>query len=327
MTALAGSRGAPGWLVRMGQGMLALLVGAVLCAAPVTSLVALGWLTRRMAWRVGQRFDLIAETPGWILGARGTGRWESALGGLSANISNGLRSLTALLAWSLPFSALWLGAWWAGWENSFNKGYEQAFAGPMVFVAGLLIAAVLLPVIPFMLAHMAAEGRLAAAFQLRRIRGVMAQAGWRVAALAVLTFVAGLPFIGMHGFATLAPGAFPQVAEMTANQMVTLRGWLDFGTAAYAFAALWVLRGMAANIYATAAPRAAGLRPGLWDGAQAAEVAQPARARSRALTTLWVGMAMAAGAGIGAQMVVAQFINHAWWRWVFHPFFALPWAG
>ncbi|MGL4321138.1 MAG: hypothetical protein ACRCS3_09775 [Paracoccaceae bacterium] len=326
MTALSQSRGAPGWALRLGQAALALLIGAVLCTAPVTSVLALGWLTRRMAWQVQMRFGTVAEGPGWILGAREAGRWERALGGLAANISVGCRSLIALLAWSLPFSALWLGAWWAGWENSFNKGYEQAFAGPMVFVAGLLIAGVLLPVIPFMLAHLAVEGRLAAAFQLRRIRGVMAQAGWRVAGLAVLTFVAGLPFIGVHGFATLAPG-FPDLETMTPEALANLRGWLAFGTAAYSFTALWVLRSLAARIYATAAPRAAGLRPGLWDGAMAAEVSMPAKARSRTLTTLWVVAAMVAGTGIGAPMVVAQFINHAWWRWVFHPFFALPWAG
>jgi hypothetical protein len=327
VTALTHSRGAPGWISRAGLGLWTLVVGAVLCAAPVTSLIALGWLTRRMAWRAGQRFDMVAEAPGWVLGARGAGRWERAMGGLAANIRAGARSLVALMAWSLPFSALWLGAWWAGWENSFNKGYEQAFAGPMVFVAGLLIAAVLLPVIPFMLAHMAVEGRLAAAFQLRRIRGVMAQAGWRVAALSVLTFAAGLPFIGVQAFATLAPSVIPQIDVMTPEELLAVRNWLTLVTAGYAFTALWILRSIAARIYANAAPRAAGLRPGLWDGAVASEVAQPARARSRVLTTLWVGAAMAAGAGIDAQLVVAQFIHHAWWRWVFHPFFALPWAG
>jgi hypothetical protein len=327
VTVLTRSRGAPGWLLRLCHGGLTLVVGAVLCAAPVTSVMVLGWLTRRMAWRVQTRFGMVSAPPGWIMGAQRAGRWERALGGVAANITHGLRSGVALMAWSLPFTALWLGAWWAGWENSFNKGYEQAFAGPMVFVAGLLIAAVLLPVIPFMLAHMATEGRLAAAFQLRRIRGVMAQAGWRVAVLAVLTVLAGVPFIGVQGFAMLAPGAFPRVADMTPDQLAGLRGWLDFGTAAYAFAALWALRSIAARIYARAAPRAAGQCPARWQGALAAGVAVPARGQPRLLTALWVAIAMAAGAGIGVQLVVTQFINHAWWRWVFHPFFALPWPG
>ncbi len=307
--------------------MLALCLGTLLCVAPVTSLIALGWLSRRMCWRIHQQFGMQTDTPGWVMGLRERGRWERALGGLSANISHGLRSLTALAAWSLPFTALWLGAWWAGWENSFNKGYEQAFAGPSAFLAGLLIAAVLLPVIPLMLAHMAAEGRLAAAFQLRRLRSVVAQSGWRFAALAVLTFGAGLPFIGLHGFATLAPGAFPAIGAMTGDDLAGLRNMLALGAAAYAFATLWVLRSIAARIYAFAAPRAAGVQPGLWDGSLAAEVAVPARHRSRLMTALWVMLGMAAGTGFGLQIVVAQFINHAWWRWVFHPFFALPWAG
>ena len=232
MTTLSRSRGAPGWVARLAQGLWLLLVWAVLCAAPVTSMLALGWVSRRMAWRIRQRFDMATDAPDWIMGAQGAGRWERALGGLAAKISMGLRTLAALMAWSLPFSALWLGAWWAGWENSFNKGYEQAFARPVVFVTGLLMAALLLPVIPFMLAHMAAEGRLAAIFQLRRIRGVMAQAGWRIAGLAVLTNAAALPFVGMHGFAALAPGAFPAIDAMTPGQIAALRGWLAFVTAA-----------------------------------------------------------------------------------------------
>lgn len=327
MTALAGSRAGPGWFARVVRGCVSVLIGAILCAAPVTSLIALGWLSRQMTAKIGQRFDGGMQSPGWLLGQREMGRWERSFGGLSANISTGLRVLVALLAWILPFTALWLGAWWAGWENSFNKGYEQAFLGPSVFLSGLAMAAVLLPVIPVMLAHLAAEERLAAAFEVRRIRGVIAQAGWRFGGLALLTFVLALPFIGRQGFVTLAPGAFPAIADLPPEGIAALRGWLTFGAAAWAFLALWWLRLSAARLYARAAPRAAGLRPGLWDGAFAAGVACPARRASRVLTTLWVMVAMAAGAGLGAQVVVAQFINHGWWRWVLHPFFALPWPG
>ena len=40
---------------------------------------------------------------------------------------------------------LWAGAWWAGWDNSFNKGYEQASVGPLVGVAGVVLFLALMP--------------------------------------------------------------------------------------------------------------------------------------------------------------------------------------
>ena len=40
---------------------------------------------------------------------------------------------------------LWAGAWWAGWDNSFNKGYEQASVGPLVGVGGVVLFLLLMP--------------------------------------------------------------------------------------------------------------------------------------------------------------------------------------
>jgi hypothetical protein len=31
--------------------------------------------------------------------------------------------------------------------------------------------------------------------------------------------------------------------------------------------------------------------------------------------------------GLGTQILVAQFLDQAWWRWTFHPFLTLPWPG
>ncbi|NJM83953.1 MAG: hypothetical protein HC844_17230, partial [Tabrizicola sp.] len=47
MTALSRSRGRPGRLSRLGSLILDGVVGTLLTLLPVTSLLALGWLTRR----------------------------------------------------------------------------------------------------------------------------------------------------------------------------------------------------------------------------------------------------------------------------------------
>lgn len=317
----------PGRLARLGRAILNAAFGALLCTGPVTSVIALGWLTRRSGHHVRDRFGAVAEAPGWLLGPRETGRIARALGGLGANIRSGLMALTALLAWTLPFTLLWLGAWWAGWENSFNKGYEQAFVGPSVYLFGTLASAILLPVLPVMLAHLATEDRLSAAFELRRLRSVIAQSGWRLPALGALTLILGIPFVAVRGIITTAPEFFPGIEDMTPDQIAGLQGQIALAMAAFAFLSLWLLRALAARIYTRAAPRAAGLHPGLWDGAQAAEAAEPARRASRFMATLWYLIAMGFAFGLGTQILVAQFLDHAWWRWLFHPLLTLPWAG
>jgi hypothetical protein len=332
VTALTRPSYRAGRLTRLGTLIGNLAIGTLLTTGPVTSLVALGWLTRRTGHASRTRFGAAEEAPGWLLGpretsARPTGRIARALGGLGANIRTGLVTLTALLAWTLPFTLLWLGAWWAGWENSFNKGYEQAVVGPSVFLLGGIVAALLLPVLPLMLAHLAAEDRLPAAFEARRLRTLIGQCGWRIPALMALTTALAFPFTAARGLITTAPSWAPQLDEMSPDQIADLEGTIALALAAWAFLSLWLLRNLAARLYARAAPRAAGLRPGLWDGTAASEAAEPARPASRLMTGLWYLLAMALTLPFSFLILAGQFLDHTWWRWTFHPFLTLPWPG
>lgn len=332
MTALARLTYGPGRLSRLGRLIANGAIGTLLCTGPVTAVIALGWLARRSGHHTRDRFGAAEELPGWLLGprewqGRPSGRIVRALGGLGANIRAGLLALGAMLVWTLPFTLLWLGAWWAGWENSFNKGYEQAFVGPSIFLLGVLGAALVLPVLPLVFAHLATENRLGAAFELRRLRSVVAQAGWRVPALGVLAAMLALPFVGARGLITTATDWAPQLEDMPADRIAAIEGWITLALAAMAFLSVWLLRSIAARIYARAAARAAGLQPGLWDGAKAADGAEPSTPCSRALATLWYGMAMGTTLGFSFLVLTGQFLDHAWWRWVFHPGLTLPWAG
>lgn len=327
MTSLAPAAFAPGRLSRLGRLVFNGSLGTLLCTGPVTAVLALGWLTRRQGHVARSRFGAAEEAPGWLLGPREQGRVARALGGLAANIRAGILALAALLAWTLPFTLLWLGAWWAGWENSFNKGYEQAFVGPATFLTGAFLAAVILPVLPFMLAHLATEDRLAAAFELRRLRSLIAQAGWRVPALMLLTALAALPFAAARGLITTATDWASWIEDLSPDAAAALNGQITLALAALAFLSAWMLRSLAARVYATASPRAAGLRPGLWDGTEAAEAAEPAAPRSRLMTALWYGSAMAITLPLSFLILAGQFLDHAWWRWLFHPALTLPWAG
>lgn len=332
MTALAPAAYGPGRLARLARFLINGVIGSLLCTGPVTAVIALGWLTRRQGHLARDRFGSAEEAPGWLLGprevnGRPTGRLARALGGLAANIRAGLFALVALLAWTLPFTLLWLGAWWAGWENSFNKGYEQAFVGPSVFLFAAFLAALILPALPLMLAHVATEDRLSAAFELRRLCGLIAQAGWRIPALSILTTLFAVPFFAARGLITTSGDWAAWIEDLPPDAVAALKGQIALALAAVAFLTTWTLRALAARTYSTAAPRAAGLKPGRWDGTHAAEAALPATARSRLLTALWYAIAMAATLATAFLILAGQFLVHAWWRWLFHPALTLPWAG
>jgi hypothetical protein len=332
MTALSAAAQGPSRVARIGGLVRDGVIGTLLCTGPVTSVIALGWLMRRSGHLSRDRFGTVAEAPGWLFGpreagGRPTGPVARALGGLGANIRSGIIALTALLAWTLPFTLLWLGAWWAGWENSFNKGYEQAFVGPSVFLLGALLAALILPALPLMLSHLASEDRLSAAFDLRRLRSVVAQAGWRVPALSLISVLFALPLAAARGLITTATDWAPWISELSPDDLAALQGQITLGLAALAFLTAWTHRALAARVYARAAARAAGARPGLWDGTEAAEGAVPARPASRLWTGLCYALAMGFTLGLAFLILAGQFLDHAWWRWVFHPALTLPWAG
>ena len=332
MTSLTQTAYGPGRLARLGRLLLDSTIGALLCTGPVTAVIALGWLARRSGHLAREKFGIVEEAPGWILGPReskgqATGRMVRALGGLGANIRAGLIALTALLVWTLPFTLLWLGAWWAGWENSFNKGYEQAFVGPWVYMLGAVAACAVLPMLPLMFAHLATEDRLSAAFELRRLRSVVAQSGWRLAGLGILTTLCALPLVAARGVIATATDTWPVLEEMSPDQIADIQGQVALALGAFAFLSTWLLRSLAARIYARAAARAATRRPGLWDASQASEGVEAVPASGRSFALVWYGLAMVVMLGFSFLLLVGQFLDHAWWRWIFHPALTLPWSG
>ena len=186
----------------------------------------------------------------------------------------------------------------------------------------------ILPALPLVLAHLATEDRLSAAFELRRLRSLVAQSGWRVPALSLLTALFALPFFAARGLITTSNAWAPWIEDLTPDEVANLKGQIALALAGIAFLATWVLRSLATRTYARVAPRAAGRKPGLWDGTHAAEAAEPVlRAPSRLLTLAWYLAAGAMTLALGFLILAGQFLDHAWWRWLFHPALTLPWAG
>lgn len=319
-------------LVRLPMRMVGLLrdliVGTILCVSPLTAPIVLGWQVRRVDATVRRRWGEAVENPGWLKGPRNRGWVAWSLGGLAANIRSGLVALAGLAALSLPFTVLWLGAWWAGWENSFNKGYEQAAVGPSVWFLASLVALPVLAHLPLGLAHAAFEGKLSAFFEWRRIRSIASSAGWRLAWLALMSVTLCVPFFGMRAIPVFIEEIVPGFESMTADGQAQVAQWFDLFGAALAFVLVFFLRHRAAVIYSLAAPRAAAGRfSHLWVGHMAQRVTPIGRTPTRMVAAFWVVVASVIWFVLPVLVVMGQFMNYDPILWLTHPVFLLPWAG
>ena len=95
-----------GFILRLLGSLKTLIIGTLLCMTPVTAVLVLGWLMRRMRFVAHRRAGIEADRPGWILGSRGGGWIARLLGGLALNVRTGLGAAFALLLATLPFTAL-----------------------------------------------------------------------------------------------------------------------------------------------------------------------------------------------------------------------------
>lgn len=315
------------WPLRALMALRSFAIGSLLCLTPLTSILVLGWFSRHMATLFAARTGKPAPAPGWIMGPSGEGWATRLLGGLGSNLAAGFGTLAACLVLTLPFTALWLGSWWAGWENSFNKGYEQAWVGPSVFLIGTAFGAVLMALLPLALTHAAVEGRWSAALQFRRLHSAFAQAGWRMAGLSGLTVLFALPLFAARGLPAFAGAMIEGIETLPPEDIARLIGAKGLATAAYVFVSLLILRRMAARIYARAAPRAAWAEPVLWAGTRARAVATQGARRPRLVRAFWLVLSAAILALLAFLILAGQFLNYGWWHWLTHPFLVLPWQA
>jgi hypothetical protein len=306
-----------------------LLVGSALCLTPVTAILALGWLTRMMERTTRHAWMRPTEPVGWIMGPQGYGLMVRLFGGLGANIRMGLRTVLGLFFYTIPFTALWLLSWWAGWDNSFNKGYEQAWIGPSLGLTGVAIAILALTHLPYALAHFAVQGRFIALFEVRRIRMVFSRTGWRSVGIAALTVLLALPFFALRSLPVFVENIIPGFEALPPEDISTIIMGLTLAGAVWCFASLYILRFLAARLYARAAAHAARSpdHHALWHNAEAMGARTGHKRTRKILRPVWFILTAVIWLGLIAQIFVGQFMNYDPLLWITHPYFLLPWFG
>ena len=270
----------------------------------------------------------------------------ASFGGLAANLKSGALALINTWVLTLPCCALWLFAWWGGWENSFNKGYEQHWVGPTVFLFGAALFALVMTYLPLALARQAANDNWRAFYDFRLVRALVRRRWLACLGLALLYVAVAAPIMGLKILPMRLDGMIGDFATLTEDQIKDAAGRYYLFATAVLFAGLIVLRLVAARIYAGAlleSVRDGEIGPERLGDAERGVMARlgllrvDPRTRTHPVlkAAKWLGSRTARLVGFGLtlalwgafvfQLVFAQFLNHVWIGWLNHPLIQIPW--
>lgn len=257
--------------------------GALLCMGLFSSIIVVGWVYRVMqrsavkAWhkRSGLRGEGVdfqafvsddAETaglkrwPNWILapdawrllrGERAVRRLPRALtGSLWANVTTGIGAAFNTWVLTLPGCAIMYFSWWGGWNNSFNKGYEQAAVGPVLGLlgAGLFIAAMFY--LPIAQARQAATGEWRRFYDFSLVWRVIRRRWWACAALAAAYALCSVIVVMILKTAPVGFDRIEGYEQMTDAEVLANLQLYFLGSCFVVIAMYLLLRLMAVRTYA-----------------------------------------------------------------------------
>ncbi|MCH8140170.1 MAG: hypothetical protein IH908_01100 [Proteobacteria bacterium] len=177
----------------------------------ITSVVLLGFVYARMHLR--------------ITGHAVEGLWAKAKLGIAGTLT--LASLTLIPG------ILWTFAWQAGWDNSFNKGYEQATIGPLTGVLGIAIFLLIMPYVQIAQSQHAATGDWRAFYRFRENIKLWSGAPISAALLPIVYALAGLPIFLLFAGPTFLPQMTSYADSTDAEVLARLRAWYFLGGALF----------------------------------------------------------------------------------------------
>ena len=271
-------------LAKTFSGLWKILLGAVFCQFLPTAILAVGWTYRAMqrrALRLWTRqspvshseLDTLAQDdplfrehatcPNWLIrqrdlrgephqrGVRGrAAHFARNLGGSAwLNLRIGLAGISnTSLAMILP-AVLWQIGWYAGWDNSFNKGYEQYYTGILLSWIGILLFLALMLYLPMAQARQAITGQWRYLYDLRTVWRISTGNPVRTLLLAVAFSLVALPInvmlIAVQGF-----GGNDEMSALTDSEFLQFLNRYYFWVSLLAFIGFVFVRMFAAKWYA-----------------------------------------------------------------------------
>jgi hypothetical protein len=300
--------------------------------------------------------------PNWILeherawlrahripGFRGVRAFAKALfHSLGSNLKIGVQGIFNTWVLTMPGCILMLFAWYAGWHNSFNKGYEQAIVGPLTGIGGVILFIAAMYYVPMAQIRQASTGDWRAFYDFKTVRQLIRKKWLACLGLAVLFTVFSLPVTILK----TAPAFFPQInpllADLPPAEAFAFAKKYYFYSAMVLFAAFVALRIVAAKIYASAllacvqsgALAEEALAENEWETLHRLELltVQPAKPRHYLVRTIaWLGTRIGrATTGVALFFVWFSFVGQVYVSeffmkspfahgWLNQPLIQLPW--
>jgi hypothetical protein len=351
-------------------------LGTLFTLTPFTAILVVGWTQRATARSVARRWHAtagdagtfvefaqaeqstasLANWPRWVMAdnasdlfaqARSAGTLRALalilralFGSLWLNATLGIRALVPVLIVALPAGLLFLFSWWAGWDNSFNKGYEQSWIGPTIAFAGIGYFVVAMTLLPLAEVRQAVNNSWRAFFDVAFLRRAAREVRFGLIGLAAAFVTAGF----VVAILRVMPLSLGNNAA-TPEDAVRIAGGYALLAAAILFPLYVGLRLAAARVYARAMTKLAA-KAGTADFAACERelmerlalhgAAKPARGNLAKLVvasgslltgTLAGAVLLAVWFGLVAEVYVSQFLVHDWMHWINHPLIQLPWSG
>jgi hypothetical protein len=166
------------------------------------------------------------------------------------NLKIGVQAVFNTLVLTLPSGSLMLFSWYAGWHNSFNKGYEQAPVGPITGLAGIVCFIAAMYYVPIAQIRQASTGNWRSFYDFKTVWQLIRKKWLSCLGLAALYALLAIPFTIVKS----APTFFPSNSALTS---LSPERALAFAKAYYLYTAFLlfgcylILRIVAAKIYAS----------------------------------------------------------------------------
>jgi len=216
------------------------LVGMVCCQSLLFSFMLVGW-TYRFMQRVALKAwwkdsgsptplpDFLAGHehllwPNWIVHqnfrqAFRTQKFKALFHSLWLNFRLGVAGAFNTLVLTLPGCALMLFGWYDGWNNSFNKGYEQFSVGPATSWFGIFLFAAAMLYVPMAQARQAITGEWRAFYNWRLVWRLVRLRWLQSLGIAAVYVLVSLPILFLRAGAPYLQG---KAAKLSAEQLMAL---------------------------------------------------------------------------------------------------------
>jgi hypothetical protein len=168
------------------------------------------------------------------------------------NVRLGVQGAFNTWVLTLPACVLMLFGWYDGWNNSFNKGYEQFLVGPGISWLGIMLFIAAMLYLPMAQARQAVTGKWRSFYQFRLVWTLVRRRWLACFGLALLYALCSVPMLILGSIVMFLPNINPKLADLAPAQAIQVLNTYFFWSALFVFPAFVLLRLVAARIYGTA---------------------------------------------------------------------------